>query len=687
MALRLAGRRDGTVLSVPGDTMRLAPVVGARVSRRADARSAPSPEAANPAWSTSWSTSRTAPRPPSGPAESAASAWGPSGRLMQPWWEAFPGRVEYEYACLDAAGIAYVLDEEAADRGVLQLRVSRIADATVDVVVTFPDLYPFFRPAVRMADPENSFEHHRQPFSGDLCLLGRDTARWGAYDTVAWLLTEQLPKAVHLGTLSSDDIQAADLTGEDPQAEPFTEYYTCFADEAMLLVDGAWSLPAYVDSGELGVRFNSLAPEVSGGTLGAVMNVTADNGEELAALEVHPARFPYAVPGRWLRLAQPVREDTPEGLWRAVRALRPDLPEGPWHAMPGGHGSGWKVQITGLVFPEERAHRQLGDGWMFLVRIRRRGPATQPKPGKRGRHQVPTRPTVACALVRAGYAGRTDLTGRMPELAGLASRHVLLIGLGALGSVVAEQLARAGVGRLTLVDRDRVEPGNLVRHAADLRHIGWSKAKGVADVALSAGLYCEVESHPVSVGGLRWEAPPADTEEQGQHEALADLVDHADVVLDCSAEKGVQQALAWLCNRWATPLVVASATNGGWGGRIALFLPRRQQGCWSCLELHLADGTIPAAPAAPEEEGVQPVGCAEPTFTGTGFDLAEISLHAVRTAVGLLQKDVDGGYPHLAEPVHVLALRHQKDRPLPPNWTAHALPVHRACTGVHGRRE
>lgn len=103
---------------------------------------------------------------------------------MQPWWEAFAGRVEYEYACLDAAGIAYILDEEAADRGVLQLRVSRMAYATVDVVVTFPDLYPFFRPAVRMADPQNSFQHHRQPFSGDLCLLGRDTARWGTYDTV-----------------------------------------------------------------------------------------------------------------------------------------------------------------------------------------------------------------------------------------------------------------------------------------------------------------------------------------------------------------------------------------------------------------------------------------------------------------------------------------------------------------------
>lgn len=44
-------------------------------------------------------------------------------------------------------------------------------------------------------------------------------------------------------------------------------------------------------------------------------------------------------------------------------------------------------------------------------------------------------------------------------------RHgsVGLVGLGALGSVIAEQLVRAGVGRLVAVDRDFVEPGNLHR--------------------------------------------------------------------------------------------------------------------------------------------------------------------------------------------------------------------------------
>ncbi|MBA3684911.1 MAG: ThiF family adenylyltransferase [Planctomycetes bacterium] len=45
----------------------------------------------------------------------------------------------------------------------------------------------------------------------------------------------------------------------------------------------------------------------------------------------------------------------------------------------------------------------------------------------------------------------------------LAQARVLILGCGALGSAVAEQLCRAGVGHLRLVDRDLVESSNLQR--------------------------------------------------------------------------------------------------------------------------------------------------------------------------------------------------------------------------------
>lgn len=45
----------------------------------------------------------------------------------------------------------------------------------------------------------------------------------------------------------------------------------------------------------------------------------------------------------------------------------------------------------------------------------------------------------------------------------IATKHVLIIGVGALGTGNAESLARAGVGRITIVDRDYVEWSNLQR--------------------------------------------------------------------------------------------------------------------------------------------------------------------------------------------------------------------------------
>ncbi|MBD3813168.1 MAG: ThiF family adenylyltransferase, partial [Betaproteobacteria bacterium] len=51
---------------------------------------------------------------------------------------------------------------------------------------------------------------------------------------------------------------------------------------------------------------------------------------------------------------------------------------------------------------------------------------------------------------------RTRILLDAGEQARLAQAHVLVAGLGGVGSYCAEALARAGVGRLTLIDHDVV---------------------------------------------------------------------------------------------------------------------------------------------------------------------------------------------------------------------------------------
>lgn len=65
--------------------------------------------------------------------------------------------------------------------------------------------------------------------------------------------------------------------------------------------------------------------------------------------------------------------------------------------------------------------------------------------------------------------------------ASLADKHVVLVGAGSLGSQVAMQLARAGVGRLTLIDHDILNAENLGRHVLGIDDLGRFKVDAMRD--------------------------------------------------------------------------------------------------------------------------------------------------------------------------------------------------------------
>lgn len=69
-----------------------------------------------------------------------------------------------------------------------------------------------------------------------------------------------------------------------------------------------------------------------------------------------------------------------------------------------------------------------------------------------------------------------------PDIIGhLQAENVLVVGAGSVGAHMALELARTGVGSLTVVDKDRLEPHNCMRHILGSAFIGWPKAAAVAE--------------------------------------------------------------------------------------------------------------------------------------------------------------------------------------------------------------
>lgn len=77
---------------------------------------------------------------------------------------------------------------------------------------------------------------------------------------------------------------------------------------------------------------------------------------------------------------------------------------------------------------------------------------------------------------------RTRLLLGEEKMQRMADAHVLVVGLGGVGAYAAEMICRAGVGRMTIVDADTVQPSNINRQLPALQTtIGERKAEVLAE--------------------------------------------------------------------------------------------------------------------------------------------------------------------------------------------------------------
>lgn len=167
----------------------------------------------------------------------------------------------------------------------------------------------------------------------------------------------------------------------------------------------------------------------------------------------------------------------------------------------------------------------------------------------------------------------------------LSQKTAVVVGCGALGSHIAEHLARAGVGRLVLADRDFVEWHNLPRQALydeDDARSGVPKALAAARRLRRINAQVQIEERIVDVN--------ADTVEP--------LIKGADLVLDGSDNFEVRYLLNEVCVKHGIPWIYGGVL--GTYGLTAAILP----GETPCLRCLLGPMPSPGAVATCETAGI-----------------------------------------------------------------------------------
>lgn len=160
----------------------------------------------------------------------------------------------------------------------------------------------------------------------------------------------------------------------------------------------------------------------------------------------------------------------------------------------------------------------------------------------------------------------------------LLDSRVLIVGLGGLGSPAALYLGASGVGRLRLVDCDRVELSNLQRQ--------------IIHASARIGMF-KTDSAAMALGELN---PGVVVETFAAH-ADAELLDHllpeSDLVLDCCDNAAARRTINAAARSHGVPLLSAAAI--GWEGQLAFFDARDpDSACYECLYPDTGADTDPA---------------------------------------------------------------------------------------------
>lgn len=218
----------------------------------------------------------------------------------------------------------------------------------------------------------------------------------------------------------------------------------------------------------------------------------------------------------------------------------------------------------------------------------------------------------------------------------LLGKKCLLLGAGTLGSTVAEELIKSGLGKLTILDNDSLKPGNVCRHRLGLNYLGQNKAESLKIELLRKNPFAKISTLTFS--------PLLKPEE------FLSEVESSDLVISCLGSDTTELFVNMICRRADKPVIYCRSYLEGRFGEIILAQEGKSTACLSCVGNYLASNicSIPRPPEKPYQELVKFDGGCGAAFLQNAFNQPPCQkrfccrlLKPKRTSNGYLQKFFD----------------------------------------------
>ena len=216
----------------------------------------------------------------------------------------------------------------------------------------------------------------------------------------------------------------------------------------------------------------------------------------------------------------------------------------------------------------------------------------------------------------------------------MMDKSAILLGCGSVGSLVALELAKAGVGKFLLIDNDIFEYHNICRHQCSIMDVGNYKVNALAQRIKAINPYADVMAVPKIV-------------ETTEHEFFDKYCVGGNSIMVGGADSRAADVYSnSLAVMYKTPFISIGCWERAFAGEIFYWLPGHNMSCYKCA---IGDGgELSQKPSTNRRIYTNEEDLTKVKFVpGISVDISFVTMIAVKMIFDILNKTTEGYIPRL----------------------------------------